>query len=203
MAVALLALFVALSGTGYAAAKINGKNIQNGTILGTALKKNTLGSNQINESKIGKVPDAANSDVSKTSGNSQLFGGLAPSAFVQGSGKTAAKNTEVAASSTATILEIPGLVRIQGTCDGSNALSLTIDAPSAPDAGVRALAQQMGSGSPSVTGQNLTGASSFGFGPDTTRKFTLTAWINGSQRGAEISGATYNCRTSVSANVYN
>jgi len=43
MSVALVALFVALGGTGYAAVKINGKDIKKGTISGKKLKNRTLG----------------------------------------------------------------------------------------------------------------------------------------------------------------
>ena len=43
MGVALVALFIALGGTGYAALTINGKNIKNGTISGKKLKNRTLG----------------------------------------------------------------------------------------------------------------------------------------------------------------
>ena len=43
MCVALVALFIALGGTGYAAVKINGKNIKNGTVTGKKLKNRTLG----------------------------------------------------------------------------------------------------------------------------------------------------------------
>ena len=65
-AVALLALFVALGGTGYAAVKVNGKNIKNRTITGKKLKNrtitggklknNTLTGKQIKESKLATVP---------------------------------------------------------------------------------------------------------------------------------------------------
>jgi hypothetical protein len=78
-AVALLALFVALGGTSYAAVKINGKSIKGGTITGNKLKgktltggklKNksltggkfrgdTLTGRQIKESTLGTVPSAA------------------------------------------------------------------------------------------------------------------------------------------------
>ena len=43
MGVALVALFIALGGTGYAAVKINGKDIKNGTVTGKKLKNRTLG----------------------------------------------------------------------------------------------------------------------------------------------------------------
>ena len=61
-AVALLALFVALGGTGYAATAINGKLIKNGTISGKKLKRNTLGARQVKESRLGKVPAARRAD---------------------------------------------------------------------------------------------------------------------------------------------
>jgi hypothetical protein len=68
MAIALLALFVALGGTGYAAVKINGKNIKNKTISGKKVKKNTLTGTQIRESKLGKVPKAKVADSAATAG---------------------------------------------------------------------------------------------------------------------------------------
>jgi hypothetical protein len=51
-----------MAGTGYAASQINGKTIKNKTIAGTKLKNNTLAGKQIKESKLGKVPSAANAD---------------------------------------------------------------------------------------------------------------------------------------------
>jgi hypothetical protein len=69
---ATVAVFLALGGTGYAAAKINGKNIKNKSIAGKKLKtrtitrgkvkKNTLTGAEIAESKLGRIPDAANAD---------------------------------------------------------------------------------------------------------------------------------------------
>ena len=57
--VALLALFIALGGSVYAASKINGKKIKKGTIAGKSVKPDTLTGKQVNESKLGTVPDAA------------------------------------------------------------------------------------------------------------------------------------------------
>ena len=65
-AVALLALFVALGGTAYAAAAIDGRLIQNGTIAGKKLKKNTLGGKQVKESGLGTVPSATRADSAAT-----------------------------------------------------------------------------------------------------------------------------------------
>jgi hypothetical protein len=61
-AIALLALFVALGGTGYAAVMINGKQIEKGTIRGRALKNHTLTGKQINQAKLGKVGAAIHAD---------------------------------------------------------------------------------------------------------------------------------------------
>jgi hypothetical protein len=52
MIVALLALCVALGGTGYAASKINGKNIRNGTIAGKKLKNRTITSRKISKATV-------------------------------------------------------------------------------------------------------------------------------------------------------
>jgi hypothetical protein len=72
LVLSLVALFVALGGTGYAAVKINGKNIKKGTvtakqiksktITGGKVKANTLTGTQINESKLGTVPSATKAD---------------------------------------------------------------------------------------------------------------------------------------------
>ena len=65
MIVASVALFAALGGSSYAAAKITGKEIANHTIRGVDVKKRTLGPNtikldslggdQINEAALGTV----------------------------------------------------------------------------------------------------------------------------------------------------
>jgi hypothetical protein len=52
MVVALLALCVALGGTGYAATKINGKNIRNGTITGKKIKNRTITSAKISRTTV-------------------------------------------------------------------------------------------------------------------------------------------------------
>ena len=61
-AIALLALFVALGGSSYAALRINGSQIENRTISGKKLKRNTLGGSVIRESRVGKVPRARRAD---------------------------------------------------------------------------------------------------------------------------------------------
>jgi hypothetical protein len=58
MVVAVIALFVALAGTAYAAHTINGALIKRGTITAGKLKKKTLTGFQINTNKLGVVPAA-------------------------------------------------------------------------------------------------------------------------------------------------
>lgn len=57
----MLALFVALSGSVYAAAKIDGADIRKKSVPGNRLKPNSLGGKQIKEAKLGVVPLAASS----------------------------------------------------------------------------------------------------------------------------------------------
>jgi hypothetical protein len=56
--VASLALVVAVSGTAYAAATINGRSITDHSIAGNKLMKNTLTGAQITESRLATVPNA-------------------------------------------------------------------------------------------------------------------------------------------------
>jgi hypothetical protein len=71
MVIACLALFVAMGGVGYAAVKINGKDIQNRTIGGKKMKKNTLGGTVIKESSLGTVPKAKSADTAGSATNAQ------------------------------------------------------------------------------------------------------------------------------------
>src|SRR6476469_5390057 len=59
MVVAMVALFVALAGTAYAAQTINGGAIKKQTIGGGKRKKKTPTGFQINTNKLGVVPSAA------------------------------------------------------------------------------------------------------------------------------------------------
>jgi hypothetical protein len=61
--VALLALVIAMSGTSYAAVKINGKNIQKGSVAGSKLKADTVTGAQVDEASLAKVPAAAKADA--------------------------------------------------------------------------------------------------------------------------------------------
>src|SRR4051794_7876693 len=102
LAISLLALFVALGGSGYAAVRVNGRSIVDRSIAGSKLRHNTLTGVQINESRLGQVPSAADSDfldgrpasayvltdggTAANAKNAQTLNGLAASAFLPAGG---------------------------------------------------------------------------------------------------------------------
>lgn len=55
LAVALIALFVALGGSGYAAVKINGSQIEDRSIAGNKIKRDTLTGTEVRESKLKNI----------------------------------------------------------------------------------------------------------------------------------------------------
>jgi hypothetical protein len=61
--VSLLALFVALGGSSYAAFKISGSQLENRSVAGKKIKRNTLGGTVIKESRLGKVRRARRADT--------------------------------------------------------------------------------------------------------------------------------------------
>ncbi|MFT4050119.1 MAG: hypothetical protein QM648_09835 [Solirubrobacterales bacterium] len=78
LVISCLALFVALGGTGYAAAKINGASLKNKSVTGSKLKNDTITGTQVKESKLGTVPSAAHAtsaDTATTAGNAGTVGG--------------------------------------------------------------------------------------------------------------------------------
>lgn len=64
--VAIVALFAALGGTGYAAATLSGRSIQKRSIPANRVVSNALGGGQINESKLGPVPVAQQALTAQT-----------------------------------------------------------------------------------------------------------------------------------------
>jgi hypothetical protein len=89
--VATLALFIALGGTGYAAATVTSKDIKNRTIRGADVKRNTLTGTQIRESRLRRVPRARVADTAgsaatatragvATTANTATLAGLATNA---------------------------------------------------------------------------------------------------------------------------
>ncbi len=55
LVISVIALFVALGGSGYAAVAINGKNIKNRSIAGKKLKKGTVGGAEVKNGSLGAV----------------------------------------------------------------------------------------------------------------------------------------------------
>ena len=89
LVISVIALFAALGGTSYAAAKITGKEIAKKTIKGgnvasktlsyKKIKLDTLGGDQINESKLGSVPNADHATAADSAGK---LDGLDSAAFM-------------------------------------------------------------------------------------------------------------------------
>jgi hypothetical protein len=103
-AVALLALFVALGGTGYAATSINGKVIKNGTIAGKKLKKNTLGGTQVKESKLATVPRSARANSAAVADTATSAGGAPPTGAAGGDLAGSFPAPSIAAAPTPTVV---------------------------------------------------------------------------------------------------
>jgi hypothetical protein len=59
---ATLALFIALGGTSYAVVTINGARLKNRSVRAVKIARDTLTGTEIRESRLGKIPQAANTD---------------------------------------------------------------------------------------------------------------------------------------------
>ncbi len=143
-ALALLALFVALGGTGYAAAtigsgqiknnSIRGKDVRNSTLAGKDVKRNSLTGSDIAESRLGKVRRATRAD---TAGNATVAGALTsagatayfPSRKVTATGVVKlAKVGTSPATSPARVLLAKGPFKVTGQCydTGGNPTGLLV-----------------------------------------------------------------------------
>lgn len=74
LVVAIVALFAALGGTGYAAATISGRDIQKRSIPANRVVPNALTGNQINESRLGPVPVAQQALTAQTAASATNAG---------------------------------------------------------------------------------------------------------------------------------
>jgi hypothetical protein len=128
--VSTLALFLTLGGSAYATGLIDGKTLKDRSVRAKKVARNTLGGTEIKESKLGKVPKAGQADLAKSAaaattatsaGNAETLGGLAPGAFVQGSGHaiTATRALD-SASSADVIITLPGVGVLKGGCSGAS-----------------------------------------------------------------------------------
>jgi hypothetical protein len=59
---ATLAVFIALGGSSYAALKITGRDVENGSLTNRDLERNTLGGSRIKEARLGTVKRARNAE---------------------------------------------------------------------------------------------------------------------------------------------
>ena len=66
-AIALLALFVALGGTGWAAIRITGKSVKNRSLTGKDIKRNSLTGRQIRESRLRGVLQGSRATIRSAS----------------------------------------------------------------------------------------------------------------------------------------
>lgn len=83
----IIATFIALSGTAYAAAKIDSKDIAKDAVRSKHVKNDALKGKDIKESKLGTVPSAGTAgaaDFATNAGDAATVGGVAPSAFTIG-----------------------------------------------------------------------------------------------------------------------
>jgi hypothetical protein len=89
--VATLALFVALGGSSYAITQIGSKQVKNRSLRGLDLRRNTLKGTEVNESRLGPVPNALHADTAGSAGSAalatdaQALGGQGPGAFEKSS----------------------------------------------------------------------------------------------------------------------
>ncbi len=131
-ALALLALFVALGGTGYAAAtigsgqiknnSIRGKDVRNSTLAGKDVKRNSLTGSDIAESRLGKVRRATRADTAGNASVASALTGAGASAYFPSRKVTAtgvvklAKVGTAPANSPARVLLAKGPFKITGQC---------------------------------------------------------------------------------------
>lgn len=211
LVISIVALFVALGGTSYAAVKLNGKNIKRGTVAGTALKKNTLTGTQIRESKLGKVPKATRADsagaadtagFAASAGNATAVGGIPAAAIVQGPATVLGGNVTIPTSSSGAILNLPGLLTISGSCNSSNELSFNFESQTAS---VRALATLHRTTAASfTTGGTLDDNESFTLPNYAAQQLTASIFKVGSPTaGATVNGATTGCTVGLIATLRN
>lgn len=109
MAVALLALFVALTGTGYAALKVNGKDIRKRSIPANRLVNNSVSGRQVNEARLGAVPRARSADT---------LAGLGPGSFLQDPSAFLGAGAKAADSERLDGIDSGGFIRGGGSVQG-------------------------------------------------------------------------------------
>lgn len=200
LVISIVALFVALGGTSYAAVKLNGKNIKKGTVSGAALKKNTLTGTQINEARLGKVPSASSADTANsavTAGDAAKFAGSSPDSFVRGNASVIPANVALAVSTSETLLLIPGLARVNATCTAANTMNIGVVAEA--DDVTLVMANPRGS-TIHTNGATVPKGSGLSYGAASSQKFQISAWKAADPSVYyEIDGGSVDCKVNALA----
>ncbi len=105
-AISAIAIFVALGGTGYAAAtvgsgqiknnSIRGKDVRNSNLTGKDIKRNSLTGSDVAESRLGKVRRAVRADSAGTASAAVGLGGAASAGLVSTGKTTTSGSVEMA-----------------------------------------------------------------------------------------------------------
>lgn len=106
LVVAVVALFAALGGTGYAAATLSGRDIQKRSIPANRVVDNALGGGQINESKLGPVPaaqQALTAQRAASAANAEQLQGRDATRFLANSARVEINQLNVVTGSAATV----------------------------------------------------------------------------------------------------
>jgi hypothetical protein len=148
--ISLIALFVALGGTGYAALKlpknsvgtkqlkknaVTGSKINKNAVTGSKVKNHSLTGADLNLAALGTVPNAAHA---ASADNANALGGQPPSAFAANSRVLSSggviKVPGTASGNTQTVFSFaPFTVTLTCTKNGSNQVSASLDASSTED----------------------------------------------------------------------
>jgi hypothetical protein len=117
MTVALIALFVAMGGTGYAAFKlpqnsVGTKQLKKNAVTGAKVKNRSLTGADINAGSLGSVPNAHHAD------DASNLDGLGASQFVRGGGTTLAARVVLGLGGGGLqhVLTVPGWGEVVGGC---------------------------------------------------------------------------------------
>jgi hypothetical protein len=106
LVVAIVALFVALGGTGYAAVTLSGRDIQKRSIPANRVVNNALGGGQINESKLGPVPVSQHALTAQTAAsatNAQQLDGRDAARFLANSARVEINQINVVNNAAVTV----------------------------------------------------------------------------------------------------
>lgn len=162
----LLALFVALGGSAYAAALITSADVKNRSLRGIDIKKNAVKGSEVKEPSLGKVPKATNADFAT---NAATLDDLSPSAFESSS--RIQYGTGNSKGNTQTVLfewpEADVQIRADGDADANNEVRVMNTRPG--NEGDLAVVPENGSTVP-VTEQTAT---EFDGGPGSTLELTV------------------------------